>query len=55
MGLLYCYCTDLRDIKKIVDDHLNIRVYRYIFLVFFLLSFIYFFYFTAMSTIYFIF
>ena len=33
MGLLYCYCTHLREIKRIVDDHLNIRVYQYIFLV----------------------
>ena len=40
--LFYCYCTHLRDVKKIVNDHLNIKVYQYIFLVFFLLSFIYF-------------
>ena len=33
--LLCYYCTHLRDIKRIVDDHLNTRVYQYIFLVFF--------------------
>ena len=35
VGFIYCYCTDLREIKRIVDDHLNIKVYQYIFLVFF--------------------
>ena len=34
---LYCYCTHLREIKRIVDDHFNIKVYQYIFLVFFFL------------------
>ena len=34
--LLYIH---LRDIKRIVDDHLNTRVYQYIFLFFFLLFF----------------
>ena len=41
VGLLYCYYTYLREIKRIVNDHLNIRVYQYIFLVFFTLFYIY--------------
>ena len=42
--LLYIH---LRDIKRIVDDHLNTRVYQYIFFFFFLLFFIYFYRFTT--------
>ena len=41
VGFIYCYCTDLREIKRIVDDHLNIRVYQYIFLVYFTFLYIY--------------
>ena len=32
--LLYCYCTHLRDIKKIVNDHLNTKIYQYIYFLF---------------------
>ena len=55
VGFIYCYCTDLREIKRIVDDHLNIRVYQYIFLVYFtfiyIYIYIYFYHFTTLTTI----
>ena len=40
------YDTHLREIKRIVGDHLNIRIYQYIFLVSFTLFYIYFHHFT---------
>ena len=51
VGLLYYYCTHRRDIKRIVDDHLNTRVYQYIFPVFFIFCFIYFYYFTTTTVL----